>query len=51
MEGPPIGISFGAVLHAMPGLAARRGNAGKLIVGIAAAFAERYLLTPLFAGL
>jgi cysteine synthase A len=51
IEGLPVGISSGAVLHAMLALAGQTDNAGKLIVGIAASFAERYLSTPLFTGL
>ena len=50
LEGIPIGISSGAVLHAMLALARQPEMAGKLIVGIAASFAERYLSTDLFAG-
>lgn len=50
-EGLPIGISSGAVLHAMLELGAEPGMEGRLIVGIAASFAERYLSTDLFAGL
>lgn len=51
VEGLPIGISSGAVLHAMLELAREPENEGKLIVGIAASFAERYLSTALFAGM
>ncbi len=51
LEGLPIGISSGAVLHAMLALAKDPEMHGKLIVGIAASFAERYLSTDLFAGL
>ncbi len=50
-EGIPVGISSGAVLHAMLALARRPAMAGRLVVGIAASFAERYLSTELFAGL
>ncbi len=51
-EGLPVGISSGSVLHAMLDLA-RDPSApdGRLIVGIAPSFAERYLSTALFAGL
>ncbi len=51
VEGLPIGISSGAVLHALLELGRQPENEGKLIVGIAASFAERYLSTALFAGL
>ncbi|EFH10906.1 cysteine synthase A [Pseudoroseomonas cervicalis] len=50
-EGLPIGISSGAVLHAMLELAEQEAMRGRLIVGIAASFAERYLSTDLFTGL
>ncbi|MBI0435648.1 cysteine synthase A [Roseomonas sp. KE0001] len=50
-EGLPIGISSGAVLHAMLELAEAPEMEGRLIVGIAASFAERYLSTDLFSGL
>jgi cysteine synthase A len=51
IDGLPIGISSGAVLHAMIEMAREPANEGKLIIGIAASFAERYLSTQLFAGL
>ena len=51
LEGLPIGISSGAVLHAALALARDPALRGGLVVGIAASFAERYLSTELFAGL
>ena len=51
LEGLPIGISSGAVLHAAMRLARDPALRGGLVVGIAASFAERYLSTELFAGL
>ena len=51
LEGLPVGISSGAVLHAMLRLARDPHLEGGLVVGIAASFAERYLSTALFAGL
>jgi cysteine synthase A len=51
VEGLPIGISAGAMLHAAMGLARAAENKGKLIVGIVPSFAERYLSTSLFSGL
>jgi cysteine synthase A len=50
-DGIPIGISSGAVLHAMLDLAQQPQHHNKLIIGIAASFAERYLSTDLFHGL
>jgi cysteine synthase A len=51
VEGLPIGISSGGVLHVALGLAQLPENKGKLIVGIVPSFAERYLSTALFTGL
>ena len=50
-EGIPVGISSGAVLHAALQVARDPAMKGRLVVGIAASFAERYLSTELFAGL
>lgn len=51
LEGLPVGISSGAVLHAAMEVARDPALRGGLVVGIAASFAERYLSTELFSGL
>ena len=51
LDGIPVGISSGAIVHAALQVAARAENKGKTVVCFAPSNAERYMSTLLFAGL
>jgi len=51
LDGIPVGISSGAIVHAALQVAARPGNKGKTVVCFAPSNAERYMSTLLFEGL
>jgi len=51
LDGIPVGVSSGAIIHAALQLATRAENKGKTVVCFAPSSAERYMSTPLFEGL
>jgi len=51
LDGIPVGISSGAIIHAALQVAKRAENKGKTVVCFAPSTAERYMSTPLFEGL
>jgi cysteine synthase A len=51
LDGIPVGISSGAIVHAALQVAARPANKGKTVVCFAPSNAERYMSTVLFEGL
>ena len=51
LDGIPVGVSSGAIIHAALQVAKRAENEGKTVVCFAPSSAERYMSTPLFEGL